>query len=363
MLRLNATDLPRFMVCNGSRLMGGAIPPSDEQDDTPQREGTAAHYMATAVFTGQSTLEELVDRKAPSGIYMTGDMAEHVEKYLAAIADHNRLAGGMEIDTTHNYSDVWLIPGRADYVSYSPDHVLRVLDFKYGWRIVEPEMNWTLISHAIAFISTQPNTPNRIDFQIFQPRPYHPEGALRTWSIDYPRLTQLYAEMNAKLCAPADELKTSNHCSKCPALAICPAARLAEMNAIDAADTVYQDDITNELLSHNLDTLNRAQTMIEDRLKAFQELAKHRIKGGQVVDNYSVGMGLGNTRWKDGIDAGILKALTGKDLAKPKLVTPAEAKRQGIDESVIKALTERPTTGIKLERINANKKAQRLFNK
>lgn len=101
--------------------------------------------------------------------------------------------------------------------------------------------------------------------------------------------------------------------------------------------------------------------MLEDRLKAFQELAKHRIQGGQVVDNYSVDLNYGHTAWKEGINAQALKVITGRDLSVEKLVTPAEAKRRGVDETTIKTLTERPMIGVKLERVKADKKAARIF--
>jgi hypothetical protein len=185
---------------------------------------------------------------------------------------------------------------------------------------------------------------------------------MRSWVITYVELTQLYAQLNVALSNPADQLVTSAHCHQCPSLVPCPAARMAEMNAIDATSTVFEDTTSNADLSFTLDNLNRASKMIEDRLKAFEELAKHRVTAGQVVDNYSVEMGLGNRRFKEGMTADILKAMTGKDLSQQKLVTPAAAERMGVDEIIINALTERPTTGVKLVRVKASKKAERIFS-
>lgn len=346
------------MVCNGSRLLAGEIPPTE--NTAARNEGTAAHYMASASFSGQFTLSELIDRKASNGFIMSDDMAEHVGSYLDVIAKYGA-TGKLECETSHDFTPHWVVNGRADFIGAIATE-LTVIDFKYGWRIVEPQNNWTLISHAIGYLKQHREyIPRTIRFSIFQPRPYHPEGTLRSWIILYTELIELEAELSRSLCNPVDQLQTSNHCNNCHALANCPAARLAEMNAIDLTETVYSDIIANEQLSFNLDNLNRASKMLKDRLDAFEELAKHRLKTGQVIANYSVEMGYGNSRWKDGIDTAMLNMLTGKDLSNSKLVTPAEAKRRGVDEITVKALSERPITGIKLQRIKADAKAKKMF--
>lgn len=370
MFTINADDLPRFMTCNGSSKLIEPILviPDAMKETTARNEGIAAHYMATAVFNRQHTLDELIDRKAPNGVFMTGEMAEHVEKYLAAIYQNNDpdMPGffQMELDTTHDKPPHWIVRGRTDFASRSTTDVLRIIDFKYGWSLVEPHNNWTLINHAISVWQTLDFAPSRIDLQVFQPRPYHRDGPLRTWSLSIRELMTFAAKLNDTLCNPSDVLQTSQYCKHCPALKNlkCPAARMAEMNIIDVAETLHEDnEISNDVLSFNLDNLNRAMAMLKVRLEATEELAKHRIKAGQVVDSYSVDVAYGNSKWKEGITAETLKVLTGKDLSTAKLVTPAEAKRRGVNEMTIKTLTERPMTGVKLERVAASKKAERLF--
>lgn len=364
MLKVNATNLPRFMACNGSRLMPPTLPPVAD-DPTARDEGTAAHYMAATAFNGERTVEEMIDRKAPNGVYMTADMAEHVNAYLSATFNFppssNDEFASMECDVTFGDHVNYMVPVRSDFIDRRGPH-LTVTDFKYGWRIVEPERNWSLIAAAIGFCIWKQMQPQTVTLQIFQPRPHHPDGPLRKWEISGEQLLQLYAELTHALLNPSDELRTSNHCGECPALASCPAARLAEMNCIDAADMAFTDTIDNDLLSFNLDNLYRAERMIKDRLQAFEDLAKHRLRVGQIVNNYSVKMGLGNRAWKPGISADTMRALTGIDhAAKPKLITPAEAERRGVNEAVIAAMTERPPSGIKLTRGDTSKQAEKIF--
>jgi hypothetical protein len=358
MFKIIADHLPRFMTCNGSRLLAASVPPAP--DDTSARdEGTAAHYMAVAAYRG-TPIDSLVDRKSPNGVYMTSEMAEHAGNYLEILRSH--LSGNVELDTSHDYSPHWIVNGRADFVGFSAPTTMRVIDFKYGWRLIEPMNNWTLISHAIGALAQNPHHVDAIELCIFQPRPHHPDGHFRIWEISYPQLTQLHAMLNASLKEPSDQLVTSPHCHKCPALATCPAARAAEMNAIEAADMAVDDRMTDKELAFSLDNLNRAKKMLEDRLEALSELAKHRIKTGAVIDNYSAEMGLGNRRWKEGMTGEMLQAMTGQDMrAEPKLLSPAEAERRGIAKTIVNSLTERPPTGMKLVRISANKKATKLF--
>ena len=134
------------------------------------------------------------------------------------------------------------------------------------------------------------------------------------------------------------------------------------MNAIDAVDIALNDDLDNELLAFELDTLRTAQAMLENRLTALEETAKHRLKAGQIVKGYGVEIQLSNTAWKEGITADILKALTGKDLTSPKLITPTQAKKL-VAEEIIKPFTERRQTGVKLVRMDASKKAEQIFGK
>ena len=53
MISLTATDLPRFMACNGSRLLKRIEP--FNPDDTVAEEGNAAHWLIEQVFRGHFT--------------------------------------------------------------------------------------------------------------------------------------------------------------------------------------------------------------------------------------------------------------------------------------------------------------------
>lgn len=358
MFTITADELPRFMACQGSRKMFRSVPPSPDGDMTTRDEGNAAHWLIAQVASGQHTIEELIDRKAPNGVYIDAAMAEFVGEYLDAIG----INGEFEVETSFG-TDAYRVNARADHIHFDPvDGVLRIRDFKYGWRTVEPEMHWTLIAHAIGFCASHQITPRTVEFTIHQPRPHHRDGKIREWQINYAQLMVLQAQLVAALTMPSDELHTGPQCDTCPALATCPAARNASYNAIDLADTVFNENVSNTELTFHIDQLRRAQSLIEARLKGSEELAVHRLRNGQPLDNYSVEQTLTNRQWKKGIDVDVLNVLTGKNCAaKAKAITPAALEKLGVDKETVASLCERIPTGFKLVRVSAAAKARKIF--
>lgn len=357
MISLTATDLPRFMACNGSYQLEGFIS-SDDAVNVTQDEGNAAHWLAQQIHSNQFNCEELIDRKAPNGVFITNDIAEHVEGYVNRIGR----SGLIEYETSFRGAN-WEVRSRIDNIEHTSENVLKVDDFKYGWAIVNVFENWTLIGHAIGYCLKHQVAPARIVFTIHQPRPFHPEGRVRSWEISYNELLSYYDILNKTLSSPEFALHTGEHCYGCKAIATCAAARKAELNAIDASEKVFEDGIDNEHLSFQLDHLSRASAVLKLRYDAYQELALHRIKKGEIVNNYSSETELTNRVWKDGYDVDFLKLMTGIDLSKKQLVTPKQAEKLGVHEDVIKTMTTRNQKGYKLVRMDANKKAEKLFKK
>jgi hypothetical protein len=365
MISLTATELPRFMTCNGSLSLGG-IPPFDP-DLTVTEEGNAAHWYVQEVFENRFQAEELIDRQAPNKTYITPSMYEHIQQYLNDLLAYIR-AGcevRLEVETSHEAEGFYQIRGRADGIVYNHQTKrLTVPDFKYGFKIVDPFENWTLISHAIGWIKSHPDLQViDIDFKIYQPRPFHPEGQVRSWLVSRDMFDNFWYKLDIALRNPTNQLNTSQHCYKCPAITQCPAYQIASMNAIDIGLKAYDSVIPNNDLSWMLKNLKRAQEVLKQAVSAYEDLALHRLKEGQIIPSYSIDNSLGNTRWKPNITPELVQILTGVDCSKKELITPTQAKARGVSEETIKSLTERPSTGFKLVNVDASKKAEKLFGK
>jgi hypothetical protein len=325
-------------------------------DPTARDEGNAAHWAAQEWFNGRDPAS-LVNTKAYNGVIITAEMIEHVGEYLSAL-----YIGEIEAETSFG-GDAYRVNGRCDHRSYDrTSDTLYIDDFKYGWSIVDPEENWTLIAHAIGTCIFKNMVPGSISFRIHQPRPHHPDGKLREWRITYEQLMNYHRRIVNTLTHLSDELRTGlSWCGKCRALAHCPAASAAGMNAIDATTRTFTDQLTDAALSHELDVLRTASGVVSARLTALEEMAQHRLKNGAVIDNYAVETQYAHTRFKSGYNGPMLTALTGIDCVKKGTITPAEFKRRGGSQAVFDAITERPMTGVKLVRASADKRAKRLL--
>lgn len=353
MLSLTATELTRFMACNGFKSLKGVEPfnPSNEATD----EGNAVHWLAEQVFNGANP-NDLIGQSAPNSLFITDEMVENCSDYLEFITSGNCQ---VEVDTSHSGNN-WEIRGRADCIKFV-DNDLTIADLKYGWRIVEPLENWTLISHAIAWCLKNNTAPYMVKFVIFQPRPFHPQGAVREWKVLYTDLLEYYKHLVYTLEHPTPAVSTGSQCYKCQSLSQCPAAQIAAMNAIDISQMAFDSEIDNDKLSWMLNNLKRAQEILKQSYDAYQDLALHRLKDGKNLKGYSIQPALGNTKWDNKVDADFIKTMCGIDITVKNLMTPAQAKKAGVPEELINNCTYRPDNGLKLVSIDENKLAKKLF--
>lgn len=369
-LNIEANHLHRIMGgCDGSlKLTNGRSgpPPSDAT-----REGLAAHAAFRRIVDGHDKPNDLIGHT----VMIDADQStfvitrEIIDNIMSAV-DHVKARGGNILTETKTdwspLADRGRINGRADLIACDNiGGVLYVDDLKYGFRLVDVERNWALISHAIGFITgSQSKHFNKIVFTIFQPRPYHPDGNIRTWSITAADLLAYKAIIQGTFAEYHDRLVTGQHCYKCLAAAICPALRSASMNALDVVSTAFDDSLTGDELAFELDLMDRAETIIKIRSKALDEHARAEIMAQRRVGNYDMAPGLGNRRWNDGVTAEMILSLTGVDInEKPELMTPAAAERAGVGKDITPLFTHRPQTEFKLRKRDLDKEARRAFQK
>jgi hypothetical protein len=367
---IQADKLPRLFVCEGSAEMEGATAPSEHATQSESaREGTAAHELASAVLLNLiPDAKTWLGKTLANGVIVTSDMADYVSRYVDVVGYRVVSSAHVEVNTDWgvNFATGLQINGRADWIDFDGT-TLHVDDQKYGYRLVEPEMNWTLISHAIGFCKTYGVTPARIVFTIHQHRARHYLGPVREWIISGDQLAEFEADIIDKLTTRGSTLVTSEHCRDCAAYAICPAAREAEMNSIEASKSqAFTDEISNDALAVHLRDINRAIEVLGVAGRAYSELASHRIQNGQNVPDHALEMGQGNRVFK-GVTAARLSALTMgavpvSALIEPeKLVTPAAAERAGVPAEIVAQYASRPSTGLKLVQRDVNKLAAKLF--
>ena len=361
MITIDAGQLNRFMQCN-SYMRLQADPAYSSPDVTIREEGNAAHWLASIAFKDRVALIDALDKKAPNGIFITAEIIEHVSDYLSFIDRSPRSVQFTEWPYTLDGPN-YRISGRGDHISQD-GNLLNVDDFKYGFTIVEPEMNWTLISHAVGWIVNSGfERPKWITFTIHQPRAAHRNGRVRSWEISYSELYELWLKLSGTLSNPSDNLQTGAHCYKCPSFIGCIARQDAEQNAIEVSRRAYTAEIDNRDLSVRMIEIDRAENLLKQSKRAYEELALHRIKSGEIIEGFSAENDLTNRVLKDFVTPELLRVLIGDDMCERKLPTPKKLEDAKTNQAIVSILSERRNKGTKLVKINADQRAKKLFGK
>ena len=362
-LRLSAAG--SWVPCSGYPRLAAQFPNLESE---AAKEGTAAHSMGEAVLKGEvSDVSELVDRAAPNGVIMTSDMAEHVQFYIDTVR-----APGLPLDVEgftvlESATLPVKIQGTADAKALAPDLWLNIWDLKFGWGIVDAVGNWQIagygIGHAMAAIKQGYNVQG-VHLHIVQPRPHHPAGRVRTWSVPIEKLWDLWATMYAsatKATGANPELVTGEHCKHCPALHACPSARAASLNAVDVTNALFSDNVPPEVMASEIETLRRASSAIKLRLEAMERQAIDTLKGGGMLPGWALETSSGQRKWRNAAEVGTLELLTGKDLHERKPLSPYQCEQNGVDSKMVNAYTTNAATGFKLVACDLNQKAEKVF--
>lgn len=355
-LTIRASGLSRVMNCAGSVALATQCP--EPESSEAAREGTAAHEAAELVLTGQAPdLTSLIDRQMSNGVFVTAEMAEHLEPYVAMSQEWC-----IERHAEWEPCDGVVLSGTTD-ASHREGDTLYVRDLKYGWSLVEAENNWQLVAYAILQGGLTPGVES-IEMSIYQPRPWHPDGPLRTWTITGVKLHEYAALIASRLSMLDDSLQTGTQCKYCPALSRCPAAREMQFNAIDVAmNAGHTDPEDGASLASQLDIIEQAQARLKLRFDSLTDAALARIKTGSTVPGYAAVPSYGRKSWNEGVTVETVAMFTGRqDLSEPQLITPAQAKKRGVSDIVLDTLASTPQRGFKLARQDA-KAASRAFNK
>ena len=359
-LEINATEIHRAIGCGGYLAINSLDEATGKTQD--QIEGIAAHEVMQLVLNGTvSTIEELIDRKVKDFI-VTVEMTDHLTPHIEHIQ-----ARGLTVLTEENLhwttplpSDV-IIRCRADQISYDEaNKILYIDDPKYGWKITEPYLNWQLIAYAIGAMIRNGWKPDSIVMTIHQPRPYHPDGAIREWIINAADMHGFYNQIVNRLAELPTTVTTGPHCYKCSRAFACPASRMSALAAMDITTESYNEDLTDLQVSYDLDLLDRAKDALKVRFDALKSLATS--KSG--VPGWAMKQSFGNRQWVKGTDAGTLAMLAGidaEDLQNTILISPSKAEKAGIPKDMTDAWTERTSRGFTLVRSDTDKDAKKLF--
>lgn len=346
MIHLRPSGSYIWTNCAAAPLFQSRAPVEPDSDEA--REGTCAAWVGETVLRGDAIdCLAMVGQSHANGWLVTKDMAHHVQGYV----DKVRSFGGTVSAEQHVRLTEWLA-GTLDSSVETDGETLRVIDLKYGMRIVETFENTQLIIYAGALLTP---AVKYVELAIYQPRAFHHEGIYRSWKLTGDQLREQVARIIAageRCQAPQPMATPGRHCQYCTARSSCQALASTNYAFYDVVEDSHQRTMTAAELTRELDFLDKAEKVLSARKNAVVAEAEQRLKLGEHLPGWFMKPRKGNRSFV--LDGAAVMLLTGVDPFDKKTVTPAELERRGADPATVNMLSRAPDIAPKLDRIPDN---------
>ena len=332
-------SLAGSLITSGEYYITPDPEPWNETSDS-KREGECAHWAADMVFKGYGTARDLIGAQHRNGWIIDEEMAGHVQDYVDYVLSFGPVTAS---ELTITLFDA--ISGRLDTVVSNDTSVVRVFDFKYGWRIVEADENYGMLCYGLA-VSQRDMVD--VELHVYQPRPNHPLGVARVWRIPAEDNDE-WAEWlwtRASDCIDNPRGTVGAHCLNCPAAGSCHALTANVYGVFETVEDHRVTDMTGDQLGAFLTFLWRAEKLVKAKKEAIEAEMEARLKQGSQVPGWALHPRTGNRRFT--VDADRVRLATGIDPFKAVMMSPSELEREGVPKHVVALITERPTIGRKL---------------
>jgi hypothetical protein len=344
-----------------------ALPDTDEE-----LEGQAAHLVAMGVAS-RKWEPKVGDRFIHAG--RTWEIDDDMLDGAIMYAGEAQFTGNGQfeepVSAKHIIPECWGTPDYWRVVDIPTSHdlgaptvrLLKVVDYKYGYRHVEVFENPQLIAYALGVqerLQLAWETP--VCLTIVQPRAFHHEGPVREWrtldnrplmladlyryavTVIVPAVVEALSESPRTISGP--------HCVDCRANADCGTYRRSISNVLQYVGKAEPDAMTPAAVGVELRLVKWALKMLEGRYDGLRARAEASINAGQQVPFWRYAPVEGRRTWNKDTPIQHLVAMghmLGVDVRKPQqLVTPTQAIKAGIDEATVKLYSHRPSGGMKL---------------
>lgn len=302
------------MACPGSVRLSVGIPNTSSEF---AREGTAAHAVA------ELALSKNVPPSTYAGTTIEGvEVTEEMADYVAIFVDYCKqlIADTTPFDVRDDY--YWIerkfdlsslntpapMFGTADFVVYdTATRELEVVDLKYGQGVVvEVKGNKQLRYYALgAALSLQGIPIESVKITVVQPRAMHPDGIIRSETLDYLDLIAFAGELleaARATQAPDAALNPGSHCRFCPASGMCPAQRSKAL-----AVAQHEFSVAAPVLPPVPETIPEAEfaemmsklPILDDWIKAMRARALSLLEAGETVEGLKLVAKRATRKWSD----------------------------------------------------------------
>lgn len=338
----------RWVSCPGSVKISQPFAGSYAQSEAA-KEGEAAHWVAEQVARKLPVAEV-----APNGVQVTEEMLEGAKIYAAILPSHAVLESHQSCSRIH--PDMGRMRVDAAFAD-SATKTTTIVDYKFGFTNVEAFENWQLLASVVGFNYEK---GQYIELVVVQPRAIG-EPPIKTWKITVEEYDGKWLPIlkEAAMEAVSENPRTLSgpHCMYCPARHACKTLAATTRSAVDYSMGASNLDLTPEGAGIELALLMDAAERIKHRISGVEAQVEGWLKDGKNVPNYTLEQSYSNLKWTAPTDKVLAVAkMAGVDILKPQEpLTPTQAKKAGLAESIIKKLAERQYLGDKLKRVDTNK--------
>lgn len=330
---LSPSKAARWIHCPGSLRLEALF---DNESNEAAEEGKKAHEYCYNVLrnliTPNTSLEMIKFSQAYINYIYSLTTPKSINKYE------------IRVDLPSVHPEMF---GTVDAL-IKDNNKLHIIDFKYGFYPVEVVENWQLLCYAIGAFD-QGFDAEEIHLTIVQPRAFHKDGIIRTWTINvfmlekYRALLKRYADEAMKPNAP---LNAGEHCKFCKARATC---ETLSQSVINMAQYVKSQP-RFESMGQELKFLKKCNKMINDRIDVLTYEIISRLQKGNTIKEYELQQGMSRRKWSIPIET-IVKLGEENNINLTTVVTPAEAERLGLPRSILDDITTREKNSYTLREI------------
>lgn len=363
---LHPYSAARRVACPGSRALEALYPVADSDYQTEGRlaHKWAAHKLKTLLLSDEqyySNFDDPIERNS-----LTPEMISGADFYCGYIHSIWLDLGSPQVFIEHKINIHSIHPecsGTPDFFMYAKNE-LHIIDYKFGHRPVEAYENWQLIEYAAGIIDFLgcDTLDLKVHLHIVQPRAIH---QFNSWvmSVDDTRMYFYTLRKAESKSMESDALcYATPECQLCLARHACPTLQRSALSAIEISYLNVPDELSPNEIGNQLRLLKHAATLLDARISGLSEQALSLIKSGKRVSHFTAIASAGRERWKSSItEVLLLGQMLGFDLSKPQeAITPKQAIKLGLSESVIKSYSETLTGALKL--VESNSVSKKVFS-
>jgi hypothetical protein len=351
---VGASACERFFNCPGSNAL---IEKSGSPNTSSEYAawGTVAHEIGeTTIKAGQLGMVTVENpysdkiigvQKVVDGFKITVDeeMLDTASQYLLAIKGYCD-AYKMPYSSV-KAEEKFKLPqidkeamGTVDAYLEVPMQKLIVFDLKTGFKQVEVKANKQLMYYALGIVMQNDIEVDEIELVIVQPRGFHKDGVVRSWTCSMRELLAFSEELKTSIqkTRTSNELVTGSWCKYCNASMICPQAmketlslaqvQFSDLGVVGTLNMPSVIDMTPEYMSNVLKFVEKFENFVDCvRAKAFDMLDR-----GVGVPGFKLVPKRANRSWEDENEA--TKQMNtdlpdGAFVITKKLITPAVAEK------------------------------------